>query len=185
VGIPAEECSFFVLAAAFTSLVRLAFWPRTWADAARPAPVMVGSLAAAVALALGTVACVAAERTLYLGLLLVWATPVLWLQWAVGGHVLMAHAGPLARTVLLAGGALAMMDRWAIQRNIWVLNPEWTLWPWARGLHPEEVLFFFLTSAMCANGLTLALWVDAGFAPALRVCGRTICLRVDSSSAAK
>ena len=62
---------------------------------------------------------------------------------------------------------MAIADAWAIQRNIWVLNPEWSLWPWARGVHPEEVLFFLLSSTMCVWGLTLAVWASRGYAPLL------------------
>ena len=99
------------------------------------------------------------------------------LQVAVGGHVLAAHARPLARAVALGGGALAILDAAAIRRNVWVLNPARSLPPWAPGLHPEEVLFFLLTAAMCAGGLTLALWVDHGFTPHLAVGPCTLARR--------
>lgn len=165
--IPYEEFAFFVLATLITGGCWAAFWPAQWSDVSTPRPsrLVTASLAAAFALGVG---CIAAwERTFYLGMLLTWAVPVLALQWAVGGHVLAAHAAPLARVIGVAGGCMALADGWAIQRNVWVLNPEFSLWPWARGLHPEEVLFFFLSSAMCACGLTLAVWASRGFSPEL------------------
>ena len=171
--VPLEEFVFFVGAALLSCLTWLAVWPLRWRDAPRAAPPAraAGSLVTALlllVLAFGACCAAAGGRLTYLGELLLWATPVLLLQWQAGGHVLSAHAGPLARVVLLGGVGLALADRWAIRRNVWVLNPERSLPPWSRGLHVEEVLFFLAAVAMCAGGLTLALWHEHGFEPRLR-----------------
>jgi lycopene cyclase domain-containing protein len=174
-GVPCEEYAFFVAATAFTALCWAAVWPARWRDVplgATPPLAPLVALGAAAAAGGGLLA--ASERTLYAGALLLWATPVLALQWAVGGHVLIAHADPLARCVLLSGGALALLDAWAIRRNVWVLNPEWSLPPWGRGAHVEEAAFFLLTSAMAGGGLTLGLWAQGGFAPPLRLGRRWV-----------
>ncbi len=171
-GIPFEELAFFAIATFAAVVAWLVVWPARWRDAA---PSGAGQLYAAAGLlgvaAAGGLAAVRGGRVFYMGALLAWAAPPLALQVAIGGHVLAAHAGPLVRAVGLAGGALALVDRWAIRRNVWVLAPALTLPDWGRGWHPEEVLFFLLAAALCANGLTLALWADHGFEPRLRIAG--------------
>ena len=180
-SIPVEEVAFFVTATLTAAAAWLASWPDRWADAERAPRAAAAAAGAAILAAAGAAGvallAVGPDRTFYLGALLAWATPVLALQWAVGAHVLLAHAKPLVRAILLSGGALAIVDRWAIRRNVWVLSPEYSLPPWAHGTHPEEVLFFFLTAAMCAGGLTLALWVEHDFRPRLRMGPWTIKMR--------
>ena len=188
--VPLEEYAFFVGAAIFSCLAWLAVWPLRWRDAPRAAPpTCAGAATTALLLllfVLGAWCAAAGGRLTYLGELLLWATPVLLLQWRAGGHVLSAHAGPLSRAVLLGGGGLALADRWAIRRNVWVLSPERSLPPWSRGLHVEEVLFFLAAAAMCAGGLTLALWHEHGFEPRLRgadFVARTLGARASTTGA--
>lgn len=167
-GIPWEEYAFFVLATLLTCGTWMCMWPARWRDVAVDARPNRLVLAAIIAVGIaGAAAAAAGGRIFYAGALAAWAAPVLALQWAVGGHILAAHAGPLLRVILAAGGSMAIADGWAIQRNIWVLNPALSVWPWARGLHPEEVAFFLITGAMCSWGLTLAVWASRGFTPVL------------------
>lgn len=177
-GIPWEEYAFFLLATAISCVCWALCWPAQWSDVTAARPSRLVTLGLCSLIGAGLVAMTSAQRTLYLGSLLLWAAPVLLLQWGVGGHVLSAHAGPLCRSILLSGGTMAIIDVWAIQRNIWVLNPEHSLWPWARGLHPEEVLFFFLSSTMCIWGLALAVWVGKGHSPHLLPQGMQAALQV-------
>ena len=171
-AIPIEEFAFFAIATAVSVAAWLLVWPRRWSDVVgRSEGGWRGTFAIAATGAVGAVCSAVGGRCYYLGLLLMWLTPILMLQWVVGGSVLSAHRGPLLRTIALAGGSLALIDIWAIQRNVWVLNPEYTLPPWGHGIHPEEVIFFFATAAMCAGGLTLAMWTDHGFEPSLRMFG--------------
>ena len=180
--VPLEEVAFFILATLISCGTWLLVWPERWIDPAAAGHGLCGwscvTLALIASWSGGALAVAAAERTFYLGMLLLWSTPILLLQWVVGGHILAAHAAPLARATLLAGGGLALADRWAIRRNVWVINPELSLWPWAPGLHVEEVLFFFLTSTMCLWGLTLALWADLRFTPSLRVAAYPLARRL-------
>lgn len=168
-GIPAEEYAFFVLATVITCAAWAVMWPRArWNDATPSTPLLIAGIVALLSMAAFGAACVVwSDRTLYLGLLLLWASPVLLLQWCVGAPILLAHAGTLTRVIALSGGCMAIMDVWAIHRNIWVLNPEFSLWHIARGVHVEEVAFFLLSSAMCAGGLTLAMWASHGYSPHL------------------
>lgn len=184
--IPYEEYLFFILATLITCLTWMTTWPSQWVDVeatgaaavagaggiagvAQPQskPSKLVTVFVVAAFLLGIVAVLTWDRFLYLGLLLAWSMPVLLLQWVVGGHILHAHRYQITKVVLMSSIPMAVVDAWAIQRNVWVINPEYTLWPWTRGLHPEEVLFFALTSTMCAWGLTLAVWESKGHSPHL------------------
>ena len=181
-GVPLEELAFFGLAVGVGVGAWLCVWPLRWADvagggagagagAARAGAPGAGAALGALGAAGLALAALGPPRAYYLGALLAWACPVLALQAWVGGGVLWAQRGPLARAVALSGGALAMVDAWAIKRNVWVLSPSFSLPAWGAGWHVEEVAFFFLTAGMCCGGLTLALWAEHGFLPRMRLAG--------------
>jgi lycopene cyclase domain-containing protein len=93
----------------------------------------------------------------YLVMELVWALPVIALQWALGHRVLRARFRVLALGVLIPTLYLSTADALAIRVGIWTLNPERTLGIWIGGLPIEEAVFFFLTNTMVVQGLILAL----------------------------
>lgn len=100
------------------------------------------------------------EAGLYLGLVLVWASPVLALQWAYGGRLLW-HA----RRVLLLGVAvptayLWIADRLAIGADIWSISERYTVGFAPLGLPVEEMVFFAITTLMVVQGLLLFLWLS-------------------------
>eukprot|EP00746_Dinoflagellata_sp_MGD_P067589 gnl/MRDRNA2_/MRDRNA2_27902_c0_seq1.p1 gnl/MRDRNA2_/MRDRNA2_27902_c0~~gnl/MRDRNA2_/MRDRNA2_27902_c0_seq1.p1 ORF type:complete len:786 (+),score=101.17 gnl/MRDRNA2_/MRDRNA2_27902_c0_seq1:292-2358(+) len=94
----------------------------------------------------------------YLGLILVWATPVLALQWAFGADALMAQKRVWRGPLLSVWIYLCIADRWAIRNGIWSLNPDLTL-PLLDVLPIEEALFFLVSATMCLWGLVLAMTV--------------------------
>jgi lycopene cyclase domain-containing protein len=101
----------------------------------------------------------------YTGLILVWVTPVLALQWFVGAEALIDNAKPVIEVILFATITLMNTDRWAIRNGIWAIGEEQRFPDWLSAavmgpdLPIEEASFFLLTTAMCIWGLTLAVTV--------------------------
>jgi lycopene beta-cyclase len=91
----------------------------------------------------------------YLEFELVWAIPVLALQWGVGRRRLWR-----CRTVLLAAVALPTLylcfaDSVAIANGIWTLHSNRIVGVRIGDLPVEEALFFGLTNAMIAQSVIL------------------------------
>lgn len=105
-----------------------------------------------IALFLGT-------STLYLGAILLWAAPVLAIQWAFGWPQLWRRR----RTVLLAIAVpttyLCIADWVAIQLGIWELSAAYTTGYMIAGLPVEEALFFLVTNTFVVQGLVLYGWL--------------------------
>jgi lycopene cyclase domain-containing protein len=100
-------------------------------------------------------------RGFYLGAILAWAAPVLALQWAVGGPVLLAHRRLLARCVVFPTLYLGLIDRLAIALGLWTIAPHHATGLALGGLPIEEALFFALTTLLVVQGLLLFHWVLA------------------------
>ncbi|KAI7366308.1 Lycopene beta-cyclase [Hortaea werneckii] len=91
----------------------------------------------------------------YLGLILVWAAPFLFMLWSLAYQFLVRL--PLTNTVLpIAVPTLYLwvVDTLALKRGTWVIEQGtktgWELWP---GLEAEEAIFFFLTNCLIVFGL--------------------------------
>ncbi|KAI6845050.1 terpenoid synthase [Hortaea werneckii] len=91
----------------------------------------------------------------YLGLILVWATPFLFMLWSLAYQFLVRL--PLTNTVLpivVPTVYLWIVDTLALKRGTWVIEQGtktgWELWP---GLEAEEAIFFFLTNCLIVFGL--------------------------------
>jgi lycopene cyclase domain-containing protein len=93
----------------------------------------------------------------YLGMELIWALPVIALQWIIGHRTLRTHLRLVLTAVLLPTLYLSMADALAIRVGIWTLNPELTLGLSIGALPLEEAVFFLLTNTMVVQGLVLAL----------------------------
>ncbi|KAF2861473.1 Lycopene beta-cyclase [Piedraia hortae CBS 480.64] len=94
------------------------------------------------------------DRT-YLGLILVWAVPVLWLIWTLAYQFLINL--PLSNTLLpiaIPTIYLWVVDTLALKRGTWVIESGTktglTLWP---GLEIEEAIFFLLTNTLIVSGM--------------------------------
>jgi lycopene cyclase domain-containing protein len=99
------------------------------------------------------------EQGTYLGLILVWAAPVLLLHWLVGGHWLGARARFLIKAILPPTLYLWVADWVAIQVGVWYIEPALSLGPSLLGLPLEEAVFFAVTNLMVVQGLFLYLAV--------------------------
>jgi lycopene cyclase domain-containing protein len=98
---------------------------------------------------------------LYLGTLLLWAAPVLAIQWAFGWPYLWARRRVVGLAVAVPTLYLWVADRIAIALGVWKLSPDLTtgaVLP-LLGLPVEEAAFFLLTNVFVVQGLVLWLWV--------------------------
>ena len=94
----------------------------------------------------------------YIGMILVWAGPVLVLQWAYGGHHILRNARVVAAGVVPPTVYFASADRFAIEDGIWIISDELTTGLSVLGLPVEEGAFFFVTSLLVVQGVMLFRW---------------------------
>lgn len=109
----------------------------------------------------GALALAGPQSFLYLGSILLWASPVLALQWAVGWRYLVATRRRVVVSLLPSVAYLAVVDRIAIAEGIWTLSPDHTTGLTVVGLPVEELVFFFVTSLFVVQALVLLRWVIA------------------------
>ena len=164
--VPFEEYLFFILQALlsglwFYTLTRLLKAPsaRLKPKAARRTRV-VGFGFSLLLAAAGLVA-LTQEAGTYLGLILVWAGPVLMLQIGFGGDWLLERWRLVTLAVLTPTLYLWIADRIAIGLNIWWISKNFTVGVTLFGLPIEEAIFFFVTNVFVVFGLTLALHPQA------------------------
>jgi len=91
----------------------------------------------------------------YLGLILIWAGPFLFVLWSLAYQFLVRL--PFTNTILpiaLPTVYLWLVDTLALKRGTWVIQNAtktgWVLWP---GLEIEEAIFFLLTNCLIVFGL--------------------------------
>jgi len=91
----------------------------------------------------------------YLGSELVWAVPVLILQWAVGRTPLWNRRRALMIAVLLPTIYLAAADSVAIANGIWFFHAARITNLRLDNVPVEEILFFLLTNSMVVQSIIL------------------------------
>ncbi len=156
---PIEEYMFFVLQPILT-----AFWlfhiPKI-ADRSLYIPLrhriagIVGGLAVGAIglyLTLGT-------ATYYLGWLLLWAGPILAIQWGFGCTYLWQIRRTVAVAIAVPTLYLWIVDWTAIELGVWVISETHTVGITLFGLPIEEALFFLVTNVFLVQGITLYLWL--------------------------
>lgn len=168
--VPVEEYAFFlietVLGGLWYRIVR-ARWTLTEASAGRAAHVAGAVFFGALA-ALGAGLWWAGGHGLYLGLILVWACPVLAAMWWIDGGRLARRGRFLAAVVVPPTLYLWAIDRYAIYDGIWdITDATRTGWE-LLGLPVEEAVFFFVTMLLVGQGLAM---LDRGPAPTYRPAG--------------
>lgn len=153
--VPVEEYLFFLLQPLLAGLWFYRLLPST------PAPVQraIGWGGAAV----GAIAALAGAILLqwpegeYLGLILVWAAPVLAMQWAYAGDQIWARRRAWALGVAVPTLYLWAADAVAIHLGIWRISEAYTLGPSLGPLPLEEAVFFLVTNLLVVQGLILFL----------------------------
>lgn len=161
--VPIEEYLFFILQPIMTGTFFLLFAGRRPESLA----VMQAPLERGISSVVGTgvyllfavfgVICLGtlSERFTYLGLILVWACPVLAFQWGYGGGTLWKSRKLLMVTVQFPTCYLWIVDAIAIDWRIWEIREAtstgWTIF-W---LPIEEAVFFLVTNLLVVQGLIL------------------------------
>lgn len=169
--VPVEEYAFFVIQTILTGLgfmwIRAKHFARVPEPASRKVrvPGVIGFAAVSVA---GLLLTLGGGHGLYLGLILVWAGPVLTFMWAVGGEMVWARRRLIAWAVALPTLYLWVADRVAIGLDIWHLTESTRTGIELAGLPLEEALFFLVTNLMIVKGLALCEPSRASVLPAMR-----------------
>lgn len=97
------------------------------------------------------------DRTLYAGLILAWACPVLAGLSYIGAEKIWVDRRRVVGSIAVASIYLWIADRTAIDLGIWWISDLYSLGIDPLGLPVEEAGFFVVTSALCATGLALFL----------------------------
>ena len=116
---------------------------------------LIGQAAAALVIKKGVDYVRDGSEKTYLGLILIWAFPFLFLLWSLAYQFLVQL--PTTSTIVpivLPTLYLWVVDTLALKRGTWVIEngtkTGWTLWP---GLEIEEAIFFLLTNCLIVFGL--------------------------------
>ncbi len=156
--VPVEEYAFFLLQPVLTGLWFCAVRTKQPPSQEEPPlwlrPALVGGwlavVAAGAAMLFGT-------RTLYMGLILAWAAPVLaGMAWIAAGKLWRARRAALVG-IAVPTVYLWVADRTAIDLGIWDIADATSLGFDPLGLPIEEAVFFLVTNVLVVWGLVLFL----------------------------
>lgn len=156
--VPVEEYLFFLLQPILTGL-----WLYWLLDRKTPVPQQHSTVVRTVGTGFWVVLSIAGAVMLqwnsgvYLGLILVWAGPVLALQWVVGGAQVWATRSTWFLGTLIPTLYLWFADRFAIEQGIWHISDVYTTGLHLLGLPIEEATFFLVTNLLVVQGLLLFL----------------------------
>jgi len=157
--VPVEEYLFFVLQpllAGFVALGVLVRW-RSRLPAEVPfasTPLRWGALVGALLIATGAVA-LTRPQGLYLGLILVWAVPILTGMWLYRGAMIWTMRAPALVSITVSTLYLCIADRWAIAQGIWWISEQHSTGALVWGLPIEEALFFLVTNVLVVFAVIL------------------------------
>ncbi|WP_136600573.1 lycopene cyclase domain-containing protein [Salinigranum halophilum] len=157
---PVEEYLFFVLQPVLSGLFlyTMGFSPAFEQRDTRLRPRLTGGVGFLALSALGGVL-LTTTSGYYLGAILLWACPLLALQWAVGGGYLVRMRREWPVAVAIPTLYLWFADRVAIGLGVWTISGTQTLGVDILGLPLEEAAFFLVTNLLVVQGLVLFEWV--------------------------
>src|SRR5579872_2807368 len=96
----------------------------------------------------------------YLTFELLWATPILALQWIFGWRTLWSRRRILVPSIAAATAYLSVADGVAIGARIWRLHQGRIIGAYIGNVPIEEVLFFLFTNALVIQAILLLLDAD-------------------------
>jgi lycopene beta-cyclase len=97
------------------------------------------------------------ERGRYMGLILVWASPVLLVMWLFIGRRIARVRVPVVLGIGIPTAYLWVADAIAIRLGIWSISERFTLGWSPLGLPVEEAVFFLITNILVVVGVSLFL----------------------------
>ncbi len=166
--VPVEEYAFFILQPILTGLFLYQYIAR-WTPVRRSTSLKAQYIGAAVWIVLSAIAAWLVfsgwDPGLYMGLILVWASPVLAGMWLYAGRLIWALRGPVAVGVAIPTLYLWVTDAIAIHQGIWEISSAYTVGLRPFGLPVEEALFFLVTNILCVKGTLLFLFEEHRFIP--------------------
>lgn len=157
---PAGEYLFFVLQPVIVvlflshlSIPTDTGFELSWRDS--QAGIVGGLLVSTVGLAL----VLAGDSGLYLGATLLWAGPILAVQWGFGWRYLWHVRRPVTTAVVIPTVYLWVVDWTAISLGLWTISDTHTLGIGVAGFPLEEAAFFVLTTLFIVQGFVLYRWL--------------------------
>lgn len=158
--VPVEEYAFFLLQTVITTLWLCVLLRRGGPEGSGPAvsrrPLLTrwGAGLLWLGVAFAGALLLRQEHTLYLGLILAWAAPVLALLSFGFGDLVLGRPGTFWLAVLPPTLYLWATDLFAIRAGIWSISPRFTLgWSLGGALPAEEMVFFFITNLLIVAGV--------------------------------
>ncbi len=93
----------------------------------------------------------------YLVLILIWAMPLILLQWLIGADILIRRWKVLLPGILAPTVYLSLVDSVALRLDVWTINPTQSLNLFIPVVHipVEEFIFFLLTNSLIVQGIIL------------------------------
>ncbi|HET7273800.1 MAG TPA: lycopene cyclase domain-containing protein [Longimicrobiaceae bacterium] len=162
--VPIEEYLFFVLQPLLSGLWLYLLLPTDRRIASRWATWFGAAIYFALAI-IGVLLLTRPDGT-YLGLILVWAAPVLAMQWAYAGREIWRRRGAWALGVAAPTLYLWIADSVAIRLEIWQISEAHTLGITFGSLPLEEAVFFLVTNLLVVQGLLLFIYPPRQAGPA-------------------
>lgn len=94
----------------------------------------------------------------YLLLILIWAVPLIGVQWLIGGDLFLRRWKLLIPAVLVPTAYLIVVDSIALGARTWAINPNQSLGiflPFPSNVPLEEFIFFLVTNTLIVQGMIL------------------------------
>ncbi len=155
--VPIEEYMFFILQTFMTGVWSiLVFNKLSIAEQESENRFLWTTILLGLTLILGCgVLCLFYESSFYLGLILAWATPIVLLQYVIGGRYTLKNLNVFLVCTIPPTLYLWAADYYAISDGIWEISKTYTLGINLGVLPIEEMIFFLVTNVMVVQGLLL------------------------------
>ncbi len=155
--VPVEEYMFFILQTFMTGLWSVLVFDKfkISEDESKSTMQWIGILFVLISTFVGGVFCLFNTSSFYLGLILAWATPIVILQYIIGGRHTLKNINIFLYCTIPPTLYLWAADYYAIQDGIWEISKEYTIGIQVGVLPVEEMVFFLVTNIMVVQGLLL------------------------------
>jgi lycopene cyclase domain-containing protein len=97
------------------------------------------------------------DRSLYLGVILSFMSPVAGLQWWIGGHLLLQQRREWLLGIAVPSLYFVLLDTWAIHQDVWRISVRYTTGALLFGIQAEQILVYSTTTVLVVQALVIAL----------------------------